>query len=171
MKQSRLFGAGGGRTDGHRSRPPHGAGANPNAGQTRPPKGHATNRPSAYRDADHKLRPALFDEEAQAEAERWKQVKSSQLRRFYGAVVAFVRKCDVDEAQTNIDAKVSMALLKASATYAAARDRNHRPIAEFFNHHASLVDDIEAYRDFSKHFETIVAYHKALEATEGSRGR
>lgn len=151
--------------------PNHRGGGGRHAGQAhhqgRPAEPQAV-RPAAYRDGDGKLRPALFDDEAHAEAQRWAEVKSSQLRRFYGAVVAFVRKCDIDRGRLgDTDAKVSMALLKASATYAAARDPKHRPIAEFFGHHAGHVGTIEAYRDFSKHFEAVVAYHKHFERGRG----
>lgn len=123
-------------------------------------------RSKAYRDAQGKLRPALFDGDAIEEAERWRDVKASQLRRFFGAVRAFLQQADArvgqaaDHAPSDTDAMVSMAMLKASATYAAARDRKHEPIKDFFEHHARLVDGIQAYRDFARHFEAVVAYHK-----------
>lgn len=127
-------------------------------------------RPERYRDGD-KLRPALFDEEARAEAERWQGIKSAQLRRFFGAVTAFVRKAELARGGrlTDTDAQVDMALLKASATYAAARSREHRPIREFFEHHAKLVTGLEGYRDFARHFEAVVAYHKAVESSGQER--
>ena len=127
-------------------------------------------RPERYRDGD-KLRPALFDEEARAEAERWRGIKSAQLRRFYGAVTAFVRKVEIDRGGrlSDTDAQVDMALLKASATYAAARSREHRPIRDYFEHHAKLVTGVESYRDFARHFEAVVAYHKAVESSGQER--
>lgn len=125
-------------------------------------------RTKAYRDGQGKLRPELFDREAIEEADRWgeNRITASQLRRFFGAVRAFLQQADArvgqaaEHAPSDSDAMVSMAMLKASATYAAARDPKHEPIRDFFEHHARLVDGVQAFRDFARHFEAVVAYHK-----------
>ena len=150
----------------------------PQPGRPIQPKGRASRapdtrapsvpRPTAYR-TESSLRPELFDAEAREEADRWRKVKSSQLRRFFGAVTGFVRRLDLDQAMTDQDAEVSMALQKASATYAAARSADHAPIRDFFEHHARLVKTRQDYRDFTRHFEAVVAYHKALASENSSR--
>lgn len=145
---------------------PHRAGG----GGTRPPEAQPPSaaRPATYR-AHGQLRRDLFDEEAREEADRWRRVKSSQLRRFFGAVTGFVRRLDLDREMSDQDAQVSMALQKASATYAAARSSEHAPIRDFFEHHSRIVKTRQDYRDFARHFEAVVAYHRALAAENSSR--
>ena len=143
-------------------------------GGGRPPErpGSPLARPVAYLEGGAK-RPALFDAEAQAEAKLWADsgIKTAQLRRFFGAAMAHLRRIDLGQSD-DLDTEAAMALMKASATYAAARRKNdrdadHTPISDFFAHHVRLVKNQADYRLFARHFEAVVAYHKALEKTQG----
>jgi CRISPR-associated protein Csm2 len=116
-------------------------------------------RPASYVDEAGRRRPALFDGEALAEAERWREIKSAQLRRFFGAVMAHLRRIELGQSN-DIDTEAAVNIMKASATYAAARDRKHEPIRDFFTHHATLAGDQKSFALFARHFEAVVAYHK-----------
>jgi CRISPR-associated protein Csm2 len=122
-------------------------------------------RPTGYFGNDGKTpRPELFDAEAQEEAKRWAKIKSAQLRRFFGQVMADRRQFEIKGAQArDEEAKVAMALLKAGAAYAAARDADRKPLADFAAHHAGLVRTIAHFRAFARHFEAVVAWHKVFE--------
>lgn len=122
-------------------------------------------RPTAYFGPDGKtFRPDLFDAEAQAEARLWSQIKSSQLRRFFGQVMADRRQFELNGPQArDEEAQVAMALLKAGAAYAAARDVARKPLAEFAAHHAERVKTVTDFRAFARHFEAVVAWHKVFE--------
>jgi CRISPR-associated protein Csm2 len=122
--------------------------------------------PTAYFDDsdDKTFRPDLFDREAQAEARLWSSIKSSQLRRFFGQVMADRRRFELKgEKARNEEAQVAMAFLKASAAYTAAREPARKPLAEFIAHHAGLVRTIADHRAFARHFEAVVAWHKVFE--------
>lgn len=110
------------------------------------------------------MRRELFDEEAQEEARRWAAIKSAQLRRFFGQVMADRRQFELKGAQArDEEAQVAMALLKAATAYTAAREPARRPLAEFVAHHATLVKTIADFRAFARHFEAVVAWHKVFE--------
>lgn len=140
----------------------------PGQGGGRPPTPPATiERPNAYHEGGSK-RPALFDAEAQAEAKLWAAsgIKTAQLRRFFGAAMAHLRRIDLGQSD-DLDTEAAMALMKASATYAAARERKHEPIRQFFEHHYRLARTRDDFRLFARHFEAVVAYHRALESNHG----
>ena len=126
-----------------------------------------------YADAERKIpRPALFDAEAQAEAELWKDVKSSQLRRFFGQVMADRRQFEIKGKEArDEEAQVAMALLKAGAAYAAARDPARKAMADFAAHHAGLVRTVTDFRVFARHFEAVVAWHKVFEKARDEQAR
>lgn len=129
---------------------------------------------SAYFTAKGLPRHELFDEEAQAEAQRWVDagIKTSQVRRFFGQAQADrrqieLRGSDADDEQ----ARVAMAFLKASTAYAAARDKNRKPLADFAARHAAQVRGIEDFKAFLRHFEAVVAWHRVFEeAGKGKQG-
>jgi CRISPR-associated protein Csm2 len=141
------------------------------------------NRPTRYFGDDGKTpRPALFDTEAQEEAREWckpstkdprkPRIPSAQLRRFFGQVMADRRQFELKGAAArDEEAQVAMALLKAGAAYAAAREKDRKPLAEFAAHHADLVKTVAQFRAFARHFEAVVAWHKVFEAGLDIDGR
>jgi CRISPR-associated protein Csm2 len=130
-------------------------------------------RPETYYGPDGRTpRPDLFDAEAQAEANRWKEVKSSQLRRLFGQVMADRRQFELKgKAAGDAEAQVAMALLKAGAAYAAAREPKRIEMAAFAAHHARLVKTVADFRVFARHFEAVVAWHKVFEKESGDRAQ
>jgi len=131
-------------------------------------------RPDNYFADDGRTpRPELFDAEAQREARAWDKLKPAQLRRFFGQVMADRRRFELREWKVpDAEPQVAMALLKAGAAYAAARDGTRRPLADFAAHHAGLVRNVTDFRAFARHFEAVVAWHKVFEkdAAEAARG-
>ncbi|EPX84339.1 CRISPR type III-A/MTUBE-associated protein Csm2 [Rubellimicrobium thermophilum DSM 16684] len=137
-------------------------------------------RPDRYFTDDGKTpRPALFDDEAQAEARAWSGIRSAQIRRFFGQVMADRRRFELQGWKvSDAEVQVAMALFKAGAAYAAARDSTRKPLAEFAAHHAAKVKTVAEFRAFARHFEAVVAWHKVFEgqnpprqAAAGGQGR
>lgn len=122
-----------------------------------------------YTDGEKKIpRPELFDAEAQAEARLWADVKPSQLRRFFGQVMADRRRFELKgQDARDEEAQVAMALLKAGAAYAAAREPARKKMADFAAHHAQQVRTIADFRVFARHFEAVMAWHKVFEKKGG----
>ncbi len=125
---------------------------------SRPARADPQARPERYAvqtDSGLEIRPELVDSEARAEAENCHEVSYTQMRRFFGAAKA--EQMGMTSAN---QARFAVALLKAKAHYAAARERNNRPLADFFGHHANLIRTEEDFGHFMKHFEAVIAYHK-----------
>lgn len=101
------------------------------------------------------LRPELVDGEARDEAERCRQVSETQMRRFFGAA-----KAEQLGMESGNQARVAMALLKAKAHYAAARERKNGELAGLFAHHARQIRTKDDFGHFMQHFEAVIAYHK-----------
>ncbi len=124
-------------------------------------------RPSRYFGDDGKTpRADLFDNEAREEARAWvgSDIKTSQVRRFFGQVMADKRQLELKGVGAqDEEAQVAMALLKASTAYTAAREKNRKPLAEFAHHHAGLVKSIPEFKAFARHFEAVVAWHRVFE--------
>ncbi|NAZ37430.1 type III-A CRISPR-associated protein Csm2 [Rubellimicrobium sp. CFH 75288] len=140
-------------------------------------------RPQSYFGPDGRTpRPELFDMEAQEEARLWTQpstkkkdiyeprIPSSQLRRFFGQVMADRRQLELKGAQArDEEAQLAMVLLKVPTVYTAARDRDdtgksdRQALADFVAHHARLVKTVADFRAFARHFEAVVAWHKVFE--------
>ena len=113
-------------------------------------------QPESYVDDTGTLRPELVDEEAIAEARRCENVSETQMRRFFGAA-----KAELMGVKSDNQARVAVALLKAKAYYAAARNKkNNQSLADFFGHHAGKVRTTDDFRHFIRHFEAVIAYHK-----------
>lgn len=120
-------------------------------------------RPDTYFTHDKKtLRAQLLDREARDEAEKWNNITSSQIRRYFGQVTADRRRLEIiDNAED--EARVAMAMLKAATAYTAAKESKRKPIADFVAHHAGLVKSQEEFFAFARHFEAVVAWHKVFE--------
>lgn len=109
------------------------------------------------------LDASLLDQQAQERAQEISEMDNTQLRRFYSPVVALrdralARRTDAEEI------KAELALLKARIAYARARD-NKRVPAQFvrlITAHVSSIDSIDDFIAFARHFEAVVAYHRAL---------
>lgn len=118
------------------------------------------------------LNRALIDS-AERLAEDIREVPASQLRRFYGDVVAFARRLELDKDGTLPDAAIEaqMGLLKAKSAYAHARSPKHFPEAllRFFVSHAASVKNRKDFKAFRQVFETVIAYHKFYEIKSGGR--
>jgi len=131
------------------------------------PAPHAPPEITAYRDEKGHLRPALFDAEAREIAREMTKIAHSQLRRFFGQVMADKRRFELRaESGTPPDdseALVAMALFKAKAAYAAKREQKNKPLRNFAENHARLVKTIADFRIFARHFEAVVAWHKVYE--------
>lgn len=109
-------------------------------------------------------RAELFDAEAQEEARLWVGIAPSQLRRFFGQVMADRRRLELKGSAADDDeARVAMALLKASAAYTAAREPKRKPLADFVAHHQDKVAGVRDFNTFARHFEAVVAWHKVFE--------
>ena len=118
-------------------------------------------RPDTYTGQDGHMRPDLVDSEARDEARLWKDIKTTQLRRFFGAVRADERRFALQQDRpADSEVQVAMMMLKTKAYYAAARERKHQPIADFCDHHAKLVRNHTDFTHFLRHFEAVTAYHK-----------
>ncbi len=104
----------------------------------------------------------LLDTEAQRLAETFGQsVKSAQLRRFYGDVMALKRQVETDRTLPDDAIRAQLALLKAKAAYAKARD-NKLPdeFLRFFNDNAEAVKGRKDFGAFVRYFEAVIAFHK-----------
>jgi CRISPR-associated protein Csm2 len=92
-------------------------------------------------------------------------VPASQMRRFYGDVLALDRRL-VPGADIPAEAvQAHMALLKAKAAYAHRRADSkpkHFPqeLLQFFVDHAAGVRDQTDFEAFRRAFEALIAYHK-----------
>jgi CRISPR type III-A-associated protein Csm2 len=108
------------------------------------------------------LRPELLDRDAQAAAKAMDVIPTTQLRRFFGQVSAIKRRLDMDGGEDIAVGEIlaQVAYLKASAAYAAGRDRKNAPILQFLVIHANTIKTRPDFLAFHRHFETVVAFHK-----------
>lgn len=119
-------------------------------------------------------RAALFDAEAEETAKKLAGIPASQLRRFFGAVMAIRRRLDRDSSLGAEFIQAEMALLKARAAYTLARRKKRNDQSElddellaFFVRHARSVDDRASFAAFMRHFEAVMAFHKVYEKKQG----
>lgn len=107
------------------------------------------------------IRPELLDAEAQAMAEKLKDLPNTQLRRFYDPVVALRLRAQTGKLDAE-QVKAELAMMKARAAYAHKRPGQKVPaeLVKFFTRHAASVDGPEKLVAFARHFEAIVAYHR-----------
>lgn len=169
------------------SRPGGQGGGRPPGG---PPQGGGSGGPAGGgRDWDRLLRPPeqpfvyfapnsdapraeMLDREAEEVAKRLASLPASQLRRFYGAVMALRRRLELDKDKSVPDEEIhaQLALLKAQAAYTYRRRERDYPqeLVAFFTRHAAAVRTRKDFLlGFQKHFEAVVAYHKVFEQKRG----
>jgi CRISPR-associated protein Csm2 len=114
----------------------------------------------SYRDAEDHIRPALLDDEARKAAIELEKISTTQLRRFFEQVVTIKRRLELDHAIPDAEILAQVAFLKASAAYAAGRDRNNAPVLKFLVKHSNTIQTKRDFLDFHRHFEAVVAFHK-----------
>lgn len=112
------------------------------------------------------IRAELLDAEAQAMAERLRELPNTQLRRFYDPVVALRLRAQAGKLDAE-QVKAELAMMKARAAYADKRPGQRVPaeLVRFFTRHAASVDGPEKLVAFARHFEAIVAYHRVYNPT------
>ncbi len=117
-------------------------------------------------------RKELFDKEAEDVAKELATLPASQLRRFYGEVMALKRRLELDAELKISDAEIQarLALLKAEAAYTYKRGNKYPPrLVRFFTDHAASVSGRKDFlRGFQPHFEAVVAFHKFYERKGGN---
>ena len=139
-----------------------------NQPQVRPTTELPVARPVRYFDAGGNLRAELVDEEAMECAKKFREISSSQLRRFYEHVTGLRRRLDEcpDNERSGEFEKLrpEFKMLKAKAAYTASRDNRARtalqPLLQFFIDHTAAVATERDFRAFCKHFEAVIAFHK-----------
>lgn len=116
------------------------------------------------------VKPQLLAETAENVARKLASFPSSQLRRFYGEVVALKRRVELANA-SDAEIQAAMTMLRARAAYTLKRG-SHYPgeLVSFFNRHARSVQNKKDFlQGFQPHFEAVMAFHKVFE-TKGGRG-
>jgi CRISPR-associated protein Csm2 len=125
-----------------------------------------------FADADrHAIARDLVGKEAEALAQKIAQVPPSQIRRFYGDVMALSRRLVPGARLPNEAIQTHMTVLKAKAAYAWRRSERQpekfpRDLLQFFSDHCESVSDQKDFEAFRQIFEAVIAYHKffAIEA-------
>ncbi len=106
----------------------------------------------------------LLGSEAEDVARKLASVPTSQLRRFYGEVMALKRRAELTSI-SDAEIVAQLTLLRAKAAYTLARQWNYPDeLVAFFNRHAHSVETKEDFlRGFQPHFEAVMAFHKVFE--------
>lgn len=115
------------------------------------------------------INPNLLDAEAQETARRLKSLAPSQLRRFYGQVVAFRTRLETNPAISDAEVQAQVAAMKANAAYAGVRDQ---PVAlvDLFVAASNSVRTGKEFLAFARHMQAVVAFHKVYGTQkEGAR--
>ncbi|HEY3443125.1 MAG TPA: type III-A CRISPR-associated protein Csm2 [Paludibaculum sp.] len=123
-----------------------------------------------------KVNATLFDEEAERWAKEFKEIATSQLRRFYEHVVTLRRTAEIEREQNpNLGdegvferIRPEFKMMKAKAAYTAGRaDRRDKPkylaLLQFCVNHTHSVKTMKDFEVFCRHFESVVAFHKFYE--------
>jgi len=119
-----------------------------------------------YKDEEKKILDAdLLDEKAKERAISFKQLKPTQMRRFYDEIKAIERKImtgkDIEECEENFKRdRALIVMLKAKAVYAEKRGVSPREFTQFVFDHVGSVQDLKDFKGFVKAFEAVVAFHK-----------
>lgn len=126
-------------------------------------------QPVVYR-TNGRFDTRLVDQLADEWARKLAPVAESQMRRFYEYVTGLRRRLDVEAGlDTEKRRQAFQALhpeflmLKARAIYANRRSESQFPTdaLKFFINHTAAVKTVEDFEDFCRHFEAVMAFHKA----------
>ena len=121
-----------------------------------------------FPDNKQDLRPALLGAEAETRAKKMKEIKTSQIRRFYAPVVAFRQRLNIDNNISDLEIQAQIQLMRANAAYAGAR-KQPIELVRFFTNVAASVFNRKDYDAFARHFECVIAYHRVFgEEKEGN---
>jgi CRISPR-associated protein Csm2 len=118
-----------------------------------------------FKDAEKKiLDPNLLDSYAKESAQKFRKLKSSQMRRFYDEIKAIERKIlsgDERIAKANFERdRALIVMLNAKAVYAQMRDVAPPDFTAFIFNHVASINDLHDFKAFVKVFEAVVAFHK-----------
>lgn len=91
------------------------------------------------------------------------KIDNTQLRRFYTPVVS-LRDRAIAGRVSSEDVQAELALLKARVAYAYKRPGTKVPeeLVRMFTEHAASVQTCDDFVAFARHFEAVVAYHRAF---------
>lgn len=112
----------------------------------------------------------LVDRLADEWAKKLAPVAESQMRRFYEYVMGLRRRLDVEAGLDTEKRRAAFQalhpeflMLKARAIYANRRSESQFPTdaLRFFINHTASVKTVEDFEDFCRHFEAVMAFHKA----------
>lgn len=119
-----------------------------------------------YKDDTKKiLDPELLDKEARDNALSFKDLKSTQMRRFYDEIKAIERKImtgkDTRACQANFERdRALIVMFKAKSVYAEKRKVAPRAFTQFMFNHVASIHELADFKAFVKVFEAVVAFHK-----------
>jgi CRISPR-associated protein Csm2 len=152
---------------GHKSIPDHKGSGSPQRGGQNTIQQLPVPKPLTYfSDPEKKcLKPDLLDDQARKNAEEFKDLKATQMRRFYDELKAIERKImtgkDIKEQQANFERDRAMIIMfKAKSVYAEKRKVAPRAFTQFIFDHVASITDINDFKGFLKVFEAVVAFHK-----------
>ncbi len=112
------------------------------------------------------LDPKMVDEKALDWAKAFgRELKSTQLRRFYDEFKAIERRILTGESlqvqEANLQRDLALIrLFKAKAVYAEKRKVSPRSFSQFIFDHVESIRDIKDLKAFSRIFEAVVAFHR-----------
>jgi CRISPR-associated protein Csm2 len=111
------------------------------------------------------LKHELLDDQARKSAEDFKDLKTTQMRRFYDDLKAIERKImvgkDIKEQQANFERdRALIVMFKAKAVYAEKRKVAPPSFTQFIFDHVASINDLNDFKGFLKVFEAVVAFHK-----------
>jgi CRISPR-associated protein Csm2 len=119
-----------------------------------------------YKDDEKKiLDPELLDSKAGETALNCKDLKTTQMRRFYDDLKAIERKImsgkDLQAQQANFERdRALIVMFKAKAVYAEKRRVAPPEFTQFIFDHVASIKDLNDFKAFIKVFESVVAFHK-----------
>lgn len=117
-----------------------------------------------------RLDPELVDRRALEWAREFgRDLKSSQLRRFYDEFKAIERRILMGEStqaqEANLQRDLALIrMFKAKALYAEKRRVSSRSFSQFIFDHVESVQDVKDLKAFSRIFEAVVAFHRYFAA-------
>lgn len=111
----------------------------------------------------------LLDAQAQARAKSLRELAPSQLRRFYGQVVAFRTRLETNRSISDAEVEAQVAAMKANAAYAGAR-KQPVELVDLFVEASNSVHSAADFLAFARHMQAVVAFHKVYSTSkEGAR--
>ncbi len=107
------------------------------------------------------LRKDVLGKEAEERAKKLRDVKTTQIRRFYAPVVALKQRLQADEGISDIEIQAQMQQMRASAAYAGARNQP-LGLVQFMNLAANSITTRRDFYAFARHFECVIAFHRVF---------